>query len=342
MSPPTAAPTWPIPDLDSAGVAMAGKVVVVGSFNVDHAWRCMELPAPGATLAGEYRSGPGGKGFNQAVAAARAGAATTFVCALGDDPGGELARSLASQDGIDLRAHRSGERTGTAGIFVDARGRNSIVIGAGANADLTVAFVESHAASLATAAVVMAQLESPADSIVRALALARQGGATTILNPAPANAATTPELLRAADVLVPNETEFAAMLARHCEVALSPDAVATTDDLHLHALCRQLQPSATMVVTLGAAGSFVSHPEGATRGDTGSHYRIPAETVAVVDTTGAGDAFNGALAAAMAGPDAPFAAHVRFAGRYAALSTETAGAAVAMPLRAAVAARFHG
>ena len=72
MSPPTAAPTWPIPDLDSAGVAMAGKVVVVGSFNVDHAWRCMELPAPGATLAGEYRSGPGGKGFNQAVAAARA------------------------------------------------------------------------------------------------------------------------------------------------------------------------------------------------------------------------------------------------------------------------------
>ena len=332
MSPPTAAPTWPIPDLDSAGVAIAGKVVVVGSFNVDHAWRCMELPAPGATLAGEYRSGPGGKGFNQAVAAARAGAATTFVCALGDDPGGELARSLASQDGIDLRAHRSGERTGTAGIFVDARGRNSIVIGAGANADLSPAFVAAQHDAIAGANVVLCQLESPLAAVIAALGAARASGAVAMLNPAPANATTSRELLSLCDVATPNETEFAALLAMHCGERIDSGQVATCDDAALHALARRLLPHGSVLVTLGGHGLFVSHPDDAMRGDRQSSYRLAAEPARVVDTTGAGDACNGALAASLAlRPDRPFREHAAFANTYAARSTEQAGAAPAMP-----------
>ena len=106
-------------------------VVVVGSFNVDHVWRCDALPVAGATIAGRYANGPGGKGFNQAIAAVRAGADTTFVCALGDDAGGRLARDLAAADGLALRVQASDEPTGTAGIYVDAHGRNTIVIGAG-------------------------------------------------------------------------------------------------------------------------------------------------------------------------------------------------------------------
>ena len=109
------------------------RVVVVGSFNVDHVWTVAALPRPGETLSGHYHSGPGGKGFNQATAAARAGAGTCFVCALGDDLGGQLARALATADGIDLRDLVSGAPTGTAGIYVDDEGRNSIVIGPGAD-----------------------------------------------------------------------------------------------------------------------------------------------------------------------------------------------------------------
>ncbi|HET7656206.1 MAG TPA: PfkB family carbohydrate kinase, partial [Luteimonas sp.] len=234
----------------------------------------------------------------------------------------------------------SGARTGTAGIFVDAGGRNSIVIGAGANADLDVTFVESHADALRGAAVVLAQLESPLDSIARALELARGGGALAVLNPAPANAATTLDLLGLADLLTPNETEFAAMLARHCSVEIAADAVASTDAATLHGLCRQLLPGGSVVVTLGGAGCFVSHPDAATRGDAAAHYRVPAERAATVDTTGAGDAFNGALAASLAGGQPGFAAHVRFASRYAALSTEAHGAALAMPTRTELAKRF--
>jgi len=321
---------------------MDGRVFVVGSFNVDHAWTCHALPRPGETLKGRYATGPGGKGFNQAVAAARAGAATGFACALGDDVGGQLARALAVAEGIDLRDARSSEPTGTAGIFVGADGGNSIVIGEGANATLDAGFVAAQQAAIEAAGVLLAQLESPVDAIAEALRIARASGATTLLNPAPANAATTPELLALADVLTPNESEFAALLARHAGERVDPATVAAMDDAALHARCRALMADATVVVTLGAAGAFVSHADGRLRGDSGSYYRVAAEPVAVIDTTGAGDAFNGALAASLAAGDAAFAMHVRFAVRYASLSTEAAGAALAMPRRAAVGARFPG
>ena len=318
-------------------------VVVVGSFNVDHVWRTDALPAPGATHGGEYASGPGGKGFNQATAAARSGARTAFVCALGDDVGGQLARALATADGIDLRDQRSDAPTGTAGIFVDAQGRNSIVIGPGANACLDTGFIDAQRETIATAGVTLAQLESPIEAVTAALRHARDAGRLAMLNPAPANVAVPRDLLAMADLLTPNETECAGLFARHLGERIDGDAVAYLDSPRLHALCRDLLPGGTVVITLGAAGCFVSHPDNATRGDDSAWYRLGAETVAVVDTTGAGDAFSGALAAALATrPGEPFAALLRDASRYAALSTERHGAATAMPSREEVAARFGG
>ncbi|WP_132999039.1 ribokinase [Luteimonas arsenica] len=317
------------------------RVVVAGSFNVDHVWHCTALPRPGETLAGEYATGPGGKGFNQAVAAASAGAATTFICALGDDDGGRLARRLATAHGIDLRAQDSEAATGTAGIYVDDGGGNSIVIGPGANAALSPDFVAAQGEAIAAARVVLAQLESPVDAIVEALRRARAHGARTVLNPAPANAPCTRELLAVADVLTPNETEFAGLLARHCGGGTEPGSLARMDEEHLHRLCRTLLPRGTVVLTLGAAGCFVSHREDSLHGDESPHYRCPAAEAKVVDTTGAGDAFNGALAASLAmAPAHPFASHVRFATRYAAMSTERPGAADSMPGAGEFAARY--
>ncbi|MFD0739264.1 ribokinase [Lysobacter koreensis] len=318
-----------------------GRVVVVGSFNVDHVWTCACLPRPGETLAGEYHTGPGGKGFNQATATARAGAATSFVCALGDDIGGQLARALAVADGIDLRDLRSDAPTGTAGIYVDAQGRNSIVIGPGANAALSPAFVEAQRALLAGAAAVLVQLESPGDAIAHALRIAHEAGALAVLNPAPANATVAGDLLALAAAITPNETEFSGLLARHHSEDIAADSVAGMDDARLHALCRRLLPHGSVVVTLGAAGCFVSHAASLLRGDTHPHYRVAAQRVRTIDTTGAGDAFNGALVAALAtAASRPFADAVGFATRYAALSTEHAGAAASMPQRADVVARF--
>jgi ribokinase len=308
------------------------RVAVVGSFNVDHVWRVPALPAAGATLGGDYATGPGGKGFNQATAARRAGAATSFACALGDDPAAQLARALAAADGLDLREQACDAPTGTAGIYVDAQGRNCIVIGAGANARLQAGFVERSLQALDDVAVVLVQLESPLDAVAAALRAARARGALGILNPAPANAAVPGALLELAGLLTPNETEFAALLGRHVGERIEADAVSGLDQARLHALCRALGHDSTVVVTLGASGCFVSHAEGALRGDDAPYYRVGAEPARAVDTTGAGDAFNGALAASLAlQPGAAFAAHVRFATRYAGLSTECEGAALAMP-----------
>jgi len=308
------------------------RVFVAGSFNVDHVWRVATLPSPGATLSGSYATGPGGKGFNQAVAARRAGADTRFVCALGLDAGAQLARALCDADGIDLHAATADAPTGTAGIYVDAQGRNCIVIGPGANAALDAEFVAHALAGVAAGDVVLAQLESPLDAVARALDAGRAAGATVLLNPAPANVAIDETMLVRADVLTPNETEFAALLLRHVGERIDADAVGNLDQQRLHALCRELLPHGSVVVTLGASGCFVSHADIALRGDTAACYRVAAEPAQAIDTTGAGDAFNGALAASLAQrPERAFIEHVRFAGRFAARSTEQAGAALAMP-----------
>ena len=201
--------------------------------------------------------------------------------------------------------------------------------------------IEAQTAAIADAAVTLAQLESPLDSVATALRLAREAGRIAILNPAPANVVVPRELLALADVLTPNETECAGLFARHLGERIDGEAIASLDSPRLHALCRDLLPGGTVVVTLGAAGCFVSHPDNATRGDDSAWYRLSAEPANPIDTTGAGDAFNGALAAALAlRPGAAFAVHLRAANRYAALSTEHPGAAISMPNQAEIEARF--
>ena len=306
-------------------------MVVVGSINVDLVVSAERLPRPGETVTGGgFSRHLGGKGANQAVAAARAGASTRFLCALGDDAGAALARSLAQADGISLIEQRSPQPTGTAGIYVDAQGRNSIVIGPGANADLDARCIQAQRAAFEGARVVLAQCETPGEAVLAALELGRAAGAITLLNPAPANADVDAALLAAADIATPNETEFAALLSRHADEHVEANTVADLDDTTLHAFCRRLLPHGTVIVTLGAAGAFVSHGDDR-RGDEAACLRIPAFPATAIDTTGAGDAFSGALAASLAQVDGPFAEHVRFAARYAARSTECAGAAVSMP-----------
>ncbi|GAB2661765.1 ribokinase [Arenimonas aestuarii] len=313
---------------------MPGVVLVVGSYNQDHVWTADQLPAPGATRLGTYASGPGGKGFNQAVAASRAGARTGFLTALGEDAAADSARALADDENIELLAEvHPALPSGTAGIFVDAAGRNVITVAPGANGALSPAYVRAARPAFAGADVVLAQLEVAPEAVLEALALARDSGATTVLNPAPANAPTSPALVALADILTPNETEFAALLSRHADKTVDADTLHALADDTLHALCQSLHP-ATWVITLGGHGAFVSHPPGKQRGDHDHAYRAPAHPAQPVDTTGAGDAFSGALAAALAAkPDAPFRDSVAFAGRYAARSTERHGAALAMPRR---------
>ncbi len=321
---------------------MSAQVVVVGSYNQDHVWVADRLPAPGETRFGRYRTGPGGKGFNQAVAAARLGAQTLFVGALGEDPAGEHAMDLAREHHIAMRVERpSDEATGSAAVVVDGQGRNQIVVAPGANAALSERFVRSQAAHLREARVVLAQLEVNAAAVETALAIARSAGRTTVLNPAPIDAGVSAIALSDTDILTPNETEFAAMLAARRGGLPAGQDIAALGDEALHALCRKLNVP-TVVVTLGARGCFVSHADARLRGDGTAHYRVAGEPAETIDTTGAGDAFNGALAAALAlHPERPFADAVHLANRYAALSTERPGAALAMPTLTEFHARFR-
>ena len=319
------------------------SVVIVGSYNHDHVWNVDALPVPGATRLARYAGGPGGKGFNQAVAAARAGADTVFIAALGPDAAASEVLALATGEGIDLRDEvHAALPSGAAGIFVDANGANVIAIAPGANGALSPAFVDRQDEAFSAAAVVLAQLESPLDAVLQALRAGRRHGALAMLNPAPANARVDAELLAACDVLTPNESEFTALLASagvpvsgRCgreDGTGSDAAVAALDDTTFHELCRRIAAHATLVVTLGAAGAFVSHPDAQRRGDDRAFYRVPAPVAVAVDTTGAGDAFNGALAAHRARHAAvPFRDSVAFAVAYASRSTERPGAALAMP-----------
>lgn len=320
---------------------MGARVVVVGSYNQDFVWRTDHFPVPGETRLGAFSTGPGGKGFNQAVAAARQGAQVGFIGALGRDAIGEGAAALAQAEGIDARWQWCDHQpSGNAAIVLDASGQNLIVVGSGANLALTPAHVESQRQVIAEAAVLLTQHEVAHAATRRALELARAAGCITLHNPAPPLAAECGDLLPLVDVLTPNETEFAHLLARCGGNPPDAEALAALPDEALHALARRLGVP-TVVITLGAAGAFVSHADPARWRDARACYRIPAAAVQPRDTTGAGDAFSGSLAAALAeAREAPFAQAIVHASRVAGLATESPGAASAMPTRATVQQRF--
>ena len=316
-------------------------VVVLGSYNQDHVWSAAALPAPGETRIGTYATGPGGKGFNQAVASHRQGVKTLFLGALGDDALAAQARATALAFGLPAEFEVHAEAaTGSAGIVVDAEGRNQIVVALGANLALSPDFVRAPAAAIRGAKVLVCQLESNLDATREALTIARDAGVTAILNPAPVGAALDPLLAALPHVITPNESEFAFLLEHLHGQPLARNWIDFPDPM-LHALCRRLAAS-TVVITLGERGCFVSHANAAARGDGHAHYRLPAEAVSPVDTVGAGDAFTGGLAAGLIlhGMAKPFRDAVRHAGRVAGLSTERHGAAMAMPTRDEVEARF--
>ena len=320
---------------------MSALVVVVGSYNRDHVWHLDRMVEAGETLRGHgFASGPGGKGFNQAMACVRQDVATAFIGAHGDDALGTQAEHLAREANLEGHWQVDAElATGSACILVQTDGQNRIIVDLGANECLSPEHIDTQTAVLAEARVLLTQMEIDIDCLAHALKRGHAHGLLTLLNPAPVHPQATPECLRLADVLLPNEGEFAELCRRFAGHDMQADAVAVMDDASLHAMARELT-DASVVITLGAQGCFVSHGD-SRHGDADACYRLAPEKVDAVDTTGAGDAFCGALAAANVHlAEQPFRAAVTYANRVAAMATERHGAALAMPRHAEVMARF--
>ena len=286
---------------------MSIDVCVVGSANLDLVARVDRIPRPGETVLGSgYFEAPGGKGLNQAVAAARSGARTAFVGRVGHDAAGDALLGVLFADRIDARAvDRCDAPTGRAMIAVGDDGENSIVVVPGANATLDAAALGIHGSVVAAASVVLVQLEIPLDTVLEVLSVARAVGATTIVNPAPAQPLSR-ELLGLVDVLVPNEHEVA--LLGGAASLLSAGV-------------------GTVVVTEG--------PRGARLVTTDGEEHVPPFSVTPIDTTAAGDSFCGALAARLAAGHRLLDA-LRWSCAAGALATTRAGAVPSIPTAEAI------
>lgn len=302
---------------------MSGRVFVVGGINTDLVVRSKTLPRPGETiLGGDFSIVGGGKGANAAVAAARLGASVAMVARVGEDDFGRARLTDLGHEGIDTSGVRPvpDVPSGVALIVVDAQGENTIVVVPGANALLTEEDIAAHAPTAGD--VLLGQLEIPFATTAAALRRARAAGATTVLNAAPYDPACL-AMLPLIDLLIVNEVEAADLLGR---VQITPDTA-----LDAVAALQARGPGA-VAITLGAYGAVVG------RGDQRQH--LPAPQVTVVDTTAAGDAFCGALAAGLAAGDDFFAAATRavIAGS---LAVTKAGAQPSLPRRDAVEAAMQ-
>lgn len=292
------------------------KVAVVGSLNMDVVVKVKRPPEMGETVMGEaVHFIPGGKGANQAVAAARLGAQTLMIGAVGDDPFGQSLLESLQKSGVDSRGVKtvSGVATGIASILL-AEGDNSIVVVAGANGRCLPEDVEAGRELLSEADILLLQLEIPLETVLTAARTAKELGKRVVLNPAPARELPD-ELYRLTDVITPNRSELGLLTGRPVE------------EEGLEAAMRELLDRGVgcVVTTLGARGAACLSPEGGFR-------RVEGIPVEVVDTTGAGDAFNAALACGLSeGMDLPAA--VDFAGRTAALAVTRLGAQDGMPQR---------
>lgn len=293
------------------------KLMVLGSVNADHVIQIPSFPGPGETLPGRnYQVISGGKGANQAVAAARMNASIGFIASVGDDAFGVETVKRFEREGINIQgvSVQVNCPTGVAMIQVADSGENSICLAPGANACLTANTLNHHLIQIAEADYLLMQLETPMDGIEKAACVAKQNGTRVVLNPAPA-APLSPELLANTDIITPNETE-----AEHLTgivVSDNESAQKAANSLHQKGI-------PTVLITLGAKGVWLS-VQG--RGKLIAGYRVEAK-----DTTAAGDTFNGAFVTALIEGQSIDAA-VKFANGAAALSVTRLGAQTSIPNR---------
>ena len=294
----------------------AKPIVILGVFVADTAYRAARQPRLGETILGKhFVLGPGGKGSNQAVAAGRLAAEVSFITRLGKDAFAEMAKKTWREAGVTPAVIETPESyTGAAYIFIEeATGNNAIIVCPGAASLIAPADIEAWGEIIRGAGVFVTQLEQPIDAALRALEIARAAGVATILNPAPA-AELPPAIYALCDYLTPNETEAEALTGMKVE---------SLDDAR-RAADRLLEQGVGMaIITLGDKGALIHGKE--------LSEHVPAVTAgAVVETTGAGDAFNGGLAVALSRGLAPLEA-VRFANAVAGISVTRPGTAPSMP-----------
>ena len=297
---------------------MSGEIVILGVFVADTSYRAERMPRIGETILGNsFILGPGGKGSNQAVAAARAGGNVHFVTRLGKDPFADIALETWKDAGVTPVVTRHGDSyTGAAFIFVDDKtGDNAIIVSPGAAREISVEDIEARRNLIEGASILVTQLEQPIDAACRALEIARDAGVRTILNPAPA--ADLPSgMLSLCDFVTPNESEAE---------GLTGIPVASVEDADRAAEAFLAAGAGAAIITLGENGAFYK--------DASDAVHVPAAFAGdVVETTGAGDAFNGGFAAALAEGQASVDA-VRFACTAAGISVTRPGTAPSMPSR---------
>ncbi|EKO3918844.1 ribokinase [Vibrio fluvialis] len=296
------------------------KLVVLGSVNADHVLQVPSFPRPGETLHGRnYQVIPGGKGANQAVAAARLKADIGFIACVGDDSFGINIRESFKLDGMNISGVKMQPNcpTGIAMIQVSDSGENSICISAEANARLTAEAIEPDLARIREAKYLLMQLETPIDGIVKAAQVAKEARTNVILNPAPARELPD-ELLSCVDVITPNETE--AEVLTGITVTDDESAQFAADALHRKGI-------EIVMITLGAKGVWLSQ--------NGRGALIPGFRVQATDTTAAGDTFNGALVTGLL-EEMPLESAIKFAHAAAAISVTRFGAQTSIPNRAEV------
>jgi len=305
---------------------MAGKIVVLGVFVADTAYRADRAPKIGETILGNsFALGPGGKGSNQAVAAARAGGETHMITRLGRDTFADLAFQTWKDAGVIPAVTQHDEATGAAYIFIEeASGNNAIIVCPGAATGISAADIDAQADLIGGASVFMTQLEQPIEAAMRGLDVARAGGATTILNPAPA-AELPPEIYPLCDVVTPNESEAHGITGiKVTDLASAEEAARALINLGV----------GTAIITLGENGCLLVDSDGV-------HHQSVISAGPVVETTGAGDAFNGGLAVALSEGVAMREA-VRFGCATAGISVTRPGTAPSMPSRAEIDALLNG
>jgi ribokinase len=296
---------------------MAKRIVVVGSINLDLVAATQRIPVAGETVSGlTFRTFPGGKGANQAVAAGRLGGLVSMVGKVGEDAFGVQLRDSLEQSNVNVGA--VGVVPGSSGVALittDAKGENAITVVAGANAQLSPADIDAHIDLIRGAGIVLTQLETPLETVEYLAVLAAQEGVPLVLDPAPARPLPR-SLFKRIDWLTPNETETCALIGRQ-PGELSDKSLADAANALLECGSRNV------ILKLGQRGCYVALSDG-------TRHLLPAYPVSAVDTTAAGDAFNGAFAIALMNGQAPIES-ASWASAVAAISVTRHGAQASMP-----------